>query len=429
MSEQRSLAYRASPGDPILPFTEEVFAHLSRVDQRRWAHAYVKGLLEVRGKKTLKALAEAYGTPGAQRGLRQFVNASPWDWRPARQALLNLALRRTEVRAWTVGTVVIPKRGMHSVGVHRRFVPAAGRLVNCQLGHALFLSTDRESIPIDWTLELDPSWLDDRLRMNRARIPPEHHAPSPSAAHLFDAACWIAATPGAARIPFVADLDWALDVTPFLRMLADHGLDFAVRVGPDQPVTPLAPARTGGSRLRSPVVAGVPVPAGITHALSGGQVATTTTLGADGRPQVTTTTSSLVQLPGARKAGSATPGPVYRLLVVQRPSGRRWRDYWLTSLVGAPVGDILSLTRHPARTEPVTRVLENRFGVNDFEGRSFPGWHHHMTLVGAAYAFTRLHPPAEAAMRNRGDLSKFSLSNSNPAHHNESVELFETARA
>lgn len=29
-------------------------------------------------------------------------------------------------------------------------------------------------------------------------------------------------------------------------------------------------------------------------------------------------------------------------------------------------------------------------GLLDFEGRSYPGWHHHMALVSAAYAFRSL---------------------------------------
>jgi len=31
------------------------------------------------------------------------------------------------------------------------------------------------------------------------------------------------------------------------------------------------------------------------------------------------------------------------------------------------------------------------FGLLDFEGRSFPGWYHHMALVSAAYTYRRLH--------------------------------------
>jgi hypothetical protein len=141
--------------------------------------------------------------------------------------------------------------------------------------------------------------------------------------------------------------------------------------------------------------------------------------------------SSLVQLPTEPgNTDTTAPEPVYRLLVAECPAadGRRWRDYWLTSLVGSPVGDILSLTRHSACAEAVAKVLADDFGLNDFEGRSFPGWHHHMTLVGAAYAYTRLHRPTETTDPNRSDLSKFALPNTSTANHNEDVEPFEGHR-
>lgn len=42
--------------------------------------------------------------------------------------------------------------------------------------------------------------------------------------------------------------------------------------------------------------------------------------------------------------------------------------------------------------------LEEDCGLLDFEGRSYPGWHHHMTLVSAAYTYSRLYSPASTAL-------------------------------
>ncbi len=33
------------------------------------------------------------------------------------------------------------------------------------------------------------------------------------------------------------------------------------------------------------------------------------------------------------------------------------------------------------------RELKDEFGLDHFEGRSWPGWHHHITLASMAYAF------------------------------------------
>ncbi|MEU3249106.1 IS701 family transposase, partial [Streptomyces sp. NPDC006875] len=43
------------------------------------------------------------------------------------------------------------------------------------------------------------------------------------------------------------------------------------------------------------------------------------------------------------------------------------------------------------------RELKHGLGLDHFEGRSWPGWHHHVTLVTAAHAFLteqRLAPKA-----------------------------------
>ncbi|MGW2619876.1 IS701 family transposase, partial [Streptomyces sp. NPDC001500] len=49
------------------------------------------------------------------------------------------------------------------------------------------------------------------------------------------------------------------------------------------------------------------------------------------------------------------------------------------------------------RIEHDYRELKHGLGLDHFEGRSWPGWHHHATLVTAAHAFLteqRLAPKA-----------------------------------
>jgi hypothetical protein len=46
------------------------------------------------------------------------------------------------------------------------------------------------------------------------------------------------------------------------------------------------------------------------------------------------------------------------------------------------------------------RELKGALGLDHFEGRSFPGWHHHVTLVSVAHGFLtleRLRRPKPAA--------------------------------
>jgi SRSO17 transposase len=46
------------------------------------------------------------------------------------------------------------------------------------------------------------------------------------------------------------------------------------------------------------------------------------------------------------------------------------------------------------------RELKDALGLDHFEGRSFKGWHHHVTLVSVAHAFVtlqRLDPKVRAS--------------------------------
>ena len=53
------------------------------------------------------------------------------------------------------------------------------------------------------------------------------------------------------------------------------------------------------------------------------------------------------------------------------------------------------------RTEQAYCELKGELGLDHFEGRSFPGWHHHVTVVLCCYAFVvaervRRFPPSAA---------------------------------
>jgi len=366
--------------EALLAYTDRIFAHLVRSDQKRWAYAYVRSLLTVPGKKTLQALAEAAGLgPGALGGLRQFINASPWDWQPARRVLADLAISQGGAQAWTIGTVVIPKRGDHSVGVHRRFVPEIGRTVNCQLAYGLYLSSAHHSVPVDWQLSLDSSWLGDALRRRRARIP-EQLAPRSGPWHPIDLAGSIVESSAAPHLPLVADLTRVSDIAPLVLPLARRGVGLMVRIaGTQRFELPSGATRTAAEILAS----------------SARQCHVVTAIDIGSRTYRVAASSAPARLPG----GDGAAGPVFRLLSAKGvPTAIESARYWLTTALDTRVSDVLSLVRHLNRTEMVGRVLEDHYGVLDFEGRSFPGWHHHMTMVSAAYAYAglRRQPAARA---------------------------------
>jgi SRSO17 transposase len=63
--------------------------------------------------------------------------------------------------------------------------------------------------------------------------------------------------------------------------------------------------------------------------------------------------------------------------------------YWLADVRGEPLGlrRLVRLAKGRWRIEQDYRELKDELGLDHFEGRSWTGWHHHVTLVSMAYAF------------------------------------------
>ena len=48
---------------------------------------------------------------------------------------------------------------------------------------------------------------------------------------------------------------------------------------------------------------------------------------------------------------------------------------------------IVRIVKERWRTERAYEELKGELGLDHFEGRSFPGWHHHISVVLSCYAF------------------------------------------
>jgi len=74
--------------------------------------------------------------------------------------------------------------------------------------------------------------------------------------------------------------------------------------------------------------------------------------------------------------------------------------YWLSNLpADTSLERLVSLAKLRWRVEHDYRELKDGLGLDHFEGRSYRGWHHHVTLVSLAHGFVtleRLNPKAHA---------------------------------
>jgi SRSO17 transposase len=91
-----------------------------------------------------------------------------------------------------------------------------------------------------------------------------------------------------------------------------------------------------------------------------------------------------------------------RWLLAEWPAGAAEPTrYWLSNLPEAtPLVELVRLGKLRWRIEHDYRELKGALGLDHYEGRSFAGWHHHLTLVSVAHGFLtlgRLRRPRPAA--------------------------------
>ncbi|WP_317444225.1 transposase [Streptomyces collinus] len=373
------------------------FRSIPRSDQRRWGELYVRGLLSVSGRKTMRAIADGAGG-GVEQSLYQFITKSPWAAEPVRRELADLLLR-LEPRAWVVHPLVISKVGRHSVGVERRWVSSHGRVVNCQQAIGVWLAGDRASCPVDWRLALPESWAGEASLRRRACIPEDIGSCPPEQCAVQSVSA-MAGDWGLPHRPVVMDLRES-DAYAVCAALLERRVPFVVRIDPAArglAMRPVRPSVRPGGTERFSEDTGAPCPPGSALAL-------VPELSRQCLPvewydheadalRATSVGAARVLL---RRTGPDAPRPLpadqQELILVGawRDPGRRTPSaYWLSNLPQSQLGTVYRTAMLAHRVTRDLAEVGEGLGIRDFEGRSFRGWHHHMTMVSLAHAATVL---------------------------------------
>lgn len=160
----------------LAEFVGEVFASLSRQDQRAKGSLYLQGLMLEGRRKSMQPMGERLGIDYQQ--LQQFVSSSPWPVEPVRQVLAAKAIEVIGPVAWVVDDTGFPKDGASSPGVARQYSGTLGKVANCQIAVSVHAVTDQASCPLEWRLFLPEAWDDqcaatveetERIRGRRAK--------------------------------------------------------------------------------------------------------------------------------------------------------------------------------------------------------------------------------------------------------------------
>uniref|UniRef100_UPI00357175C9 IS701 family transposase n=1 Tax=Streptomyces spinoverrucosus TaxID=284043 RepID=UPI00357175C9 len=347
-------------------FAALLFASLRRREQRHKAQQYVCGLLVLPGRKTLRNVAAQFEGAAARQSVHHFITESSWDWMPVRHALARCVHEAFDPQAWVIRPTMIPKAGSHTIGVDEHYLPQLGQAVSGQQAVGAWLASSRCALPVGWRLVLSERWMRTPLRQ-RSSIP------SGAAASTLDECVRgvVADTVAAGevpRVPVVVDAQLA-DAVGLARHLGSLGLPFLVRVDPDEHLrldTRKLPMYGGRER-------------------TAGELATNLTrLWRAVDPGDGPTLAAAIPVVGPRRPSSH--GDTKLLLVGEWPrDGRSGGRLWLTGSPAVSLAPVLALTRLPDVVARDFDTISEGVGMRDFAGRSFPGWHRHVTLASVAH--------------------------------------------
>ena len=376
--------------DDFTTLVAQIGPRFARAEARQHAADYLHGLLSHAARKNGWQLAETVGDTTPY-GIQQFLYRAAWDPDAVRD----------DLRAYVVehlgdpqGVLVVDetgflKQGEKSVGVQRQYSGTAGRRENCQIGVFLTYASPRGHTFLDRALYLPASWTDDRERCRAAGIPDEiAFATKPAQAQALleralDAgvpAAWVTADSIYGDVKYLRV--W-LEARPIGYVLAVSGKDTVWEAGWRQ--------RRSSTLLAEPPTEGW-------ERLS---------------------------------AGEGAKGPRWYdwlRLPLAAPLVAGWRR-WV--LLRRSVADPTEVTAYvcfgPAETTlaDLVRVAGSRWtvaicfaaakqevGLDQYEVRSWTGWHRHVTLACLAHAFlavVRAHGHDPLAEPQKGGLPSASL--------------------
>ena len=376
-------------------FLTEMLAPVGRKDRRYWGEVYLRGLLLDGERKSAGAMA-ARLPDGNEQSLQQFLNQSPWDWLPLwHQMAARVERSLAPAVAWIVDDTGFPKKGEHSVGVARQYSGTLGKTANCQIAVSLHRTDRHGSSPLGFRLYLPKEWTDDPARCQAAGVP-DTVGFQPNwqlAVELIEQGlAW-----GLEKPPVVlADAAYG-EVTAFREALEVHHLAYAVGISKALAVWPEPPAGavpngTGRGRPVKCMRFGDQKPVSVKELAVANQKRfrkVTWREGSQGR---------LASRFWARRVESAhgwnhgqAPGKEVWLLVEWPTAEPEPAKYYLCDLPKEmSLRRLVAMARGRWRVEQDYQQMKEELGLDHFEGRSWTGWHHHVTLVILAHLFLRV---------------------------------------
>ena len=364
------------------PF-KECFGHRAQVLALR---RYVQGLLSDSARKSMEAMLARVTDPGSYQAFQHFITHAPWSADRVWRRLRVILPEREGVLIFDSTTFL--KQGQQSVGVAHQYCGLQRQIANCQKAITVALWNGARAYLVGAALYLPEEWLTDAARA-RAHIP---------RAVGFQKRWRLALTllrqvraSGVTVTGVLADAEFG-DTRMFRAMLHRLRLPYAVGVSTHLTAflgTPPLETHGAGRRLKHPrpISGMVARPIAELLALARPRWRHVRWRNRPGARQWTAACAVLRVTPAIDHRHPRLPPEIW--LLAERDVGPRskTRFYYVHLPPTATLAHIVRFAHQRWAIEQQYQELKTELGLDHFEGRTFPGWHHHVVLTAVAYNF------------------------------------------
>ena len=365
---------------------------------QRNLHLYLQGLLSHLPSKNAEDIATFVDIE--RQVIQAFIGTAPWDHRLLIEVLVPQVVHRLGQPDGIIAfdPSSFPKRGTHSVGVKRQWCGHRGKVDNCQVGVFMGYVSDDEHVLLDFRLYLPEAWTRDAQRRHACHVPPEvcYRTRQEQCLEMLDA--WRAHVPHG----WVTGDDELGRHTGFRQALRERSERYVLGV----PCTTtmrdlevLPPAYQGRGRRPKPPWQSVTA---WRQSLDPRAWRRLTVRDGEKGPVAI----EMVKCRGQTRMERKRTGPAEWLVITRRPltdestlEARVSRDatdhdaryryqYYLTPSDGCGVafqepslGELARVIKAGACIEASFKRGKGEVGMDEYQVRTWHGWHHHMALT------------------------------------------------
>ena len=364
----------------LAAYVDEMAGVIGHADRVAPLRDYCTGLLATEGRRSVEPMAAvtAPDTTSAQhQKLLHFVANAPWSDERVLAKVGEMVMPVIEghgpIRAWIIDDTAFPKQGTHSVGVQHQYCGQLGKPANCQAVVTLSIANHYASLPIAYRLYLPEAWAEDAARREKAHVPEEIVFQTKPEIALGQIRAALAA--GIPRGVLLMDAGFGTNIK-LRTSISALALDYVAGIVPWTKVRVAADVDAKQPRMSVKDVA-----------LSLPKHAWRTITWREGSAEPLRSRFARVRVRASPTRGRQ--GRAAETLLIEWPeSEAEPTKYWLSTLdEKTTFRQLVDIAKMRWRIERDYQDLKQEVGLGHYEGRGWPGFHHHGTLCIATYGF------------------------------------------